>query len=87
MRDVDLELLRRPYPQPVEGAESPAYRAALGVDVPFALKLRDAIYNDLDQAKAEAKRVNKPLFVIFRCVPTKIGAAFDHAVARTNSSR
>jgi hypothetical protein len=50
MRDVDLEQLKRPYAQPVDGAESPAYKAALGVEIPLVLKLRDAIYNDLDES-------------------------------------
>ena len=27
------------------------------------------IYNNIDAARAEAKRTNKPLFVTFRCVP------------------
>jgi len=27
------------------------------------------IYNDLDAGIARAKRENKPLFVVFRCVP------------------
>src|SRR5262245_59830628 len=29
------------------------------------------VYNDIPKAMAEAKRVNKPLFVTFRCVPCK----------------
>ncbi|MBI2925121.1 MAG: PDZ domain-containing protein [Verrucomicrobia bacterium] len=44
------------------------------------------IYNDLGKAVAEAKRANKPLFAVFRCVPGKVGAAFDDAVTRTNQT-
>jgi hypothetical protein len=50
MRDVDIEFLKRPYAPPAEEAESPAYRAALGVDIPATLKLRDSIFNDLDES-------------------------------------
>ncbi len=49
MRDADLDFLRRPYGQPVEGAGGPAFRAALGVEIPATLKLRDTIFNDLDE--------------------------------------
>lgn len=27
------------------------------------------IYNDLDKAKAAAKAANKPLMIVFRCIP------------------
>jgi hypothetical protein len=40
------------------------------------------IYNDLDKAKAEARRLNKPLFVTFRCVPCKNCSGFDAEVAK-----
>ncbi len=42
------------------------------------------VYNDIPKAMAEAKRVNKPLFVTFRCVPCKDCAAFDADVANGN---
>src|SRR5262249_21832187 len=42
------------------------------------------VYNDIPKAIAEAKRVNKPLFVTFRCVPCKACAAFDADVANGN---
>jgi serine protease Do len=42
------------------------------------------VYNDIPKAMAEAKRVNKPLFVTFRCVPCKVCAAFDTDVANGN---
>lgn len=42
------------------------------------------VYNDIPKALAEAKRVNKPLFVTFRCVPCKDCAAFDADVANGN---
>ena len=35
------------------------------------------VYNNLEQARADARRENKPLFVTFRCVPCKDCAAFD----------
>jgi hypothetical protein len=59
-----------------------------------AAKLREAIkdthaegaelwvYNDLATAFAEARRLNRPLFVTFRCVPCKACAGFDAEVAR-----
>ena len=40
------------------------------------------IYNDLDKAKAEARKWNKPIFVTFRCVPCKNCASFDAEVAQ-----
>lgn len=49
MRDEDLELLKRPYVHRVEGAEGPAFRAALGIEIPATLQLRDGIFNDLDE--------------------------------------
>lgn len=42
------------------------------------------VYNDIPSAMAEAKRLNKPLFVTFRCVPCKDCAAFDADVANGN---
>ncbi len=39
------------------------------------------IYNDLDQAFAQARRQQKPLLVTFRCVPCKACAGFDAEVA------
>ena len=42
------------------------------------------VYNDIPKAMAEAKRVKKPLFVTFRCVPCKVCAAFDADVANGN---
>ncbi|MBC8002358.1 MAG: thioredoxin family protein, partial [Opitutaceae bacterium] len=38
------------------------------------------IYNDLDRGLAEAKKTNKPLLVIFRCVPCVACSAFDKRV-------
>ena len=38
------------------------------------------IYNDLDRGIAEAKKTNKPLLVIFRCVPCIACSAFDKRV-------
>ena len=35
------------------------------------------IYNNIDAARAEAKRTNKPLFVTFRCVPCHACKGFD----------
>jgi hypothetical protein len=57
-------------------------RAALG-DVNVA-GADHWIYNDLDKAFAEARSRKKPLFVVFRCVPTRVNAAFDEAVTRSN---
>jgi len=42
------------------------------------------VYNDIQQAMAEGKRQNKPIFVTFRCVPCKDCAAFDADVANGN---
>ncbi|RMG36133.1 MAG: PDZ domain-containing protein [Planctomycetota bacterium] len=42
------------------------------------------IYNDIATAIAKARKVNKPLFVTFRCVPCKDCAAFDADVANGN---
>lgn len=42
------------------------------------------VYNDIPSAMEEARRVNKPLFVTFRCVPCKDCAAFDADVASGN---
>jgi thioredoxin-related protein len=55
-------------------------------------RLRDAngvrdelwVYNDIPKAREEARRVNKPLFVTFRCVPCRDCAAFDADVANGN---
>jgi hypothetical protein len=40
------------------------------------------VYNDIAEAREQARRENKPLFVTFRCVPCKDCAAFDAEVAR-----
>ena len=40
------------------------------------------IYNDLSKAKAEAKRLNQPIFVTFRCVPCHACKGFDAEVAK-----
>ena len=42
------------------------------------------VYNDIGQARTEAKKLNKPIFVTFRCVPCKDCAAFDADVANGN---
>ena len=42
------------------------------------------IYNNIDAARAEAKRTNKPLFVSFRCVPCHASKGFDAEVAKNN---
>lgn len=39
------------------------------------------IYNDLEAAKAEARRTGKPIFVTFRCVPCNACKSFDAEVA------
>ncbi len=40
------------------------------------------IYNDLEKAKGEARTLNKPIFVTFRCVPCKACSGFDAEVAK-----
>src|SRR5262249_11070936 len=35
------------------------------------------IYNDLDAAFAEAKKSNRPLMVVFRCIPCEACSRFD----------
>jgi serine protease Do len=42
------------------------------------------VYNDLDKARETARRLNKPLFVTFRCIPCKDCEAFDAEVAQGN---
>ena len=42
------------------------------------------IYNNLEAARAEAKRTNKPMFVTFRCVPCVDCKGFDAEVAKNN---
>lgn len=42
------------------------------------------IYNDIGKAMAEARRLNKPIFVTFRCVPCADCKAFDAEVAQGN---
>jgi serine protease Do len=46
------------------------------------------IYNDLDRGLAEAKRSNKPLAVVLRCIPCEACSEFDkHLLARDNEVR
>ena len=40
------------------------------------------VYNDIEKARAQARKENKPLFVTFRCVPCQACAAFDADVAK-----
>ena len=40
------------------------------------------IYNDLAEAKAQARRERKPIFVTFRCVPCEACSGFDASVAK-----
>lgn len=40
------------------------------------------VYNDIESARDQARRENKPLFVTFRCVPCEACAAFDADVAK-----
>ena len=42
------------------------------------------LYNNIDAARSEAKRTNKPLFVTFRCVPCHACNGFDAEVAKNN---
>ncbi len=44
------------------------------------------IYNDIAQAREDARRENKPLFVTFRCVPCRDCQAFDAEVAQGNDA-
>ena len=39
------------------------------------------IYNDLDRATREAKLLNKPLLIVFRCIPCEACHEFDEQVA------
>jgi len=32
-------------------------------------RIDEWIYNDLEQARAEARRTGKPLMAVFRCIP------------------
>src|SRR5690349_19873219 len=40
------------------------------------------IYNDWDKAVAEAKKANKPLMVILRCIPCEACSEFDDQLIR-----
>lgn len=42
------------------------------------------IYNDFAKAQEEARRLNKPIFVTFRCVPCADCSSFDAEVAQGN---
>ena len=42
------------------------------------------IYNDLSKAQEEAKRLNQPIFVTFRCVPCHACKSVDAEVAKGN---
>ena len=42
------------------------------------------IYNNIDTARAEAKRNNKPLFVTFRCIPCHACKGCDAEAAKNN---
>ena len=46
-----------------------------------ALRADHWIYNDIEKAKAEARRLDKPIFVTFRCVPCEACRGFDAEVA------
>ena len=43
------------------------------------------IYDNFDQAKAEAKERNQPIFALFRWVPWEVCLSFDGQVVRQNS--
>ena len=43
---------------------------------------RDWIYNDLGEGVRAAKGNNKPLLVVFRCIPCQACQEFDDDVAR-----
>src|SRR3954454_161292 len=43
---------------------------------------RDWIYNDLSEGVRAAKESNKPLLVVFRCIPCEACQEFDDDVAR-----
>src|SRR5262245_6723799 len=48
-----------------------------------AFEGKDAwIYNDLDSGTRAAKAANKPLMVVFRCIPCEACQEFDDDVAR-----
>lgn len=42
------------------------------------------VYNDIEAAREQARKENKPVFVNFRCVPCEACAAFDADVAKGN---
>jgi hypothetical protein len=42
------------------------------------------VYNDIEAAREQARKENKPVFVTFRCVPCEACAAFDADVAKGN---
>ncbi|MGH7199864.1 MAG: Trx7/PDZ domain-containing (seleno)protein, partial [Planctomycetaceae bacterium] len=54
----------------------------LGDEHALALNADLWIYNDIEAARAEARKQNKPLFVTFRCVPCKACRGFDAEVAQ-----
>ncbi len=63
---------------PLQAADNPLKQTLTDLNAYYA---DHWIYNDLDAAKAEARRSGKPIFVTFRCVPCKSCKSFDAEVA------
>jgi len=61
-------------------APMPSLRAVLNDE--HAEGAEHWVYNDLEKARAEARKLNRPIFVTFRCVPCKACSGFDAEVAK-----
>jgi hypothetical protein len=67
-------------------AQAPGDRAAKVRNDREAFKNSERwVYNNLEQGIAEAKQTNKPLLVVFRCIPCEACAGFDEQVARRDA--
>lgn len=70
--------------QSTQAADSPELRATINDE--HALGADWWVYNDIEEARAQALLENKPIFVTFRCVPCKNCSAFDAEVAQGSES-
>jgi hypothetical protein len=70
--------------EPARAADNDAERLRSELNDEHATGTDLWIYNDIPAAMAEARRLNRPLFVTFRCVPCTACKAFDAEVAKGN---
>jgi serine protease Do len=67
-------------PQSVPAADAPQLRTT--IDDAHAVGADWWVYNNIDEARRQARAENKPIFVTFRCVPCEKCKAFDAEVAQ-----